>query len=221
MTWRGTGWSCFGGSGSSIMGDTWSYDLGTGTVKPCSHFVSSSIFWSVVLAIFTAPHSEGMGKVMFSQASVRSHLRGGGGAVPNPRSRKGGYPIPGLDQEGYPILLMRWEVPHPRSGWGGTSSQVWTGGTPSLLRGGTPIQDQDGGGTLVKTWWGYPPSKTGWGTPPIQDWMGSPLCKTGWGIPPLSKTGWGTPPPCLVSKASTCYPAGSVPLAFRQEDFFV
>ena len=36
---------------------------------------------------------------------------------------------------------------------------------------------------------------------------------------PLSKIGWGIPPP--ISKASTCYAAGSVPLAFTQEDFLV
>ena len=99
---------------------------------------------------FYRPHSEGMGKVMFSQTSVHSHLPGGGGR----------YPIPGPD----------WGVPHPRSGQVVPTpglneevprprSQVWMGGMP--------IQDQNGGATPpVKTWWGYPPlSKTGWGTP--------------------------------------------------------
>ena len=44
---------------------------------------------------------------------------------------------------------------------------------------------------------------------------------------PPSKTGWGTPSPnprldgVLISKASTCYAAGGVPLAFTQEDFLV
>ena len=47
-----------------------------------------------------------------------------------------------------------------------------------------------------------PPTRTGWGTPPGQDWMG---------YPPIRQS----------SKVSTCYAAGSVPLAFTQEDFLV
>ena len=80
------------------------------------------------------------------------------GGVPHPADRGvpipglGGYPISGLDR-GYPIL--GWGVPHPRSGLGGTSSQVWTGGTH-------PRSGQ----------WEYPgvppfPARTRWGTPPF------------------------------------------------------
>ena len=67
---------------------------------------------------------------------------------------------------------------------------------------------------------------TGWGTPhhwmgfPHHDWMGHPH--------PPTMTGWGTPhhdwmgyPPSPTSIASTCYPAGGMPLAFTQEDFLV
>ena len=119
------------------------------------------------------PHSEGMGKVMFSQASIRSH--------------------PILDPDG--------GYPHPRSG----------------RRGGTPSQDLMGVLPLSKTGWGTSPPplppRTGWGTP-------HPLSKTGWGTPPVQDwMGYLPPPP--VSKASTCYAAGGVALAFTQEDFLV
>ena len=163
--------------------------------------------------------------------------------VSDPRSRWG-YPIPGLDrgvphprsEQGGTPSQVHMGVPHPRSGQGypipdpdrGTPSKVWMGGTPSqvwmggyliLLTGGTPSKirmgyppcsrldvvppSRTGWGTLLsRTGWGTPPSKTGWGKylPPVQDWMGYP-------------------PP--VSKASTCYAAGGVPLPFTQEDFLV
>ena len=106
--------------------------------------------------------------------------------------RGGGVPRPRSGYGwGYPVPGL-WGYPIPGlGGWGGTLSQVWVG-IPHSRSGG------------------HPQSKTGWGTPPS---------KTGWGYPPPSKTGWGTPSP--ISKASTCYVAGSVPLAFTQEDFLV
>ena len=109
---------------------------------------------------------------------------------------KGVPPIPGQDGGGYPIPgLDGEEVLHPRSGWGG----------------GTPGQDRGGWGVWTG---GYPHVKvrTGWGTPP------SGLD----GVTPPSRTRWGTPP--LVERqssiASTCYAAGSMPLALTQ-DFLV
>ena len=156
---------------------------------------------------------------MFSQASVHSHLCVGGG----------GYPVPGLDRGGGTPSQV-W------TGGGVTLSQVWTGGTLSQVGvtqsevwtggGGVPPSKIRMGGTpdtpLIQDWMGYPP---------VQDWIGYPLSKTGWGTPLQdwmgtphpSKTGWGTPPPIRrqISKVSTCYTAGDVPLAFTQEDFLV
>ena len=112
-------------------------------------------------------HSEGMGKVMFSQASVPWHLRGGG--VPHPRSRRGG----GC---GLPHPRSRQGLSHSRSGLVGTPSHVQTGGYPIpgpvwrgvggypvlLMGGGYPIQDQDRSGVS------HPRS----GCPsPVKDWM--------------------------------------------------
>ena len=144
--------------------------------------------------------------------------------VPHPRSRWGGgphpadrgrYPVPGLNR-GYPAPGLDWgvphsrsrqEIPHPRSEqrgtpscWGGSPSQVWTGG-------GNPSQVQTGGTpSLVQTW----------GTPlPWSRLDGVPPCPGLDGVPP--------PPPIRrqISKVSTCYTAGDVPLAFMQEDFLV
>ena len=139
------------------------------------------------------PASEGWGKVIFS---VCSHLWGGG------------YPISGLVGG----------VPHPRSGWGGTPSQVWVGGTRSQVW-------MVGGkwGTPTMTGWGTS-TMTGWGTPhcdwmgyPHHDWIGYHPTMTGWGTPTM--TAWGTPPPTSI--ASTCCVAGGMPVAFTQEDFLV
>ena len=61
---------------------------------------------------FYRPHSEGMGKVMFLQASLRPHVGGGGGGRVPPSFLTGGTPS-------FPI-----------------------GDTPSFLTGGTPIPGQ-------------------------------------------------------------------------------
>ena len=124
-------------------------------------------WWSLYLPLA----SEGWREVMFSQASVRSHLRGGG--IPHPRSGWG-YPSP--VRRGAPHPRCRWGVPHTRCRWGypipgldGGYPILLTGGTPSeVWTGGTPIQDQDGGtqGTPQSRLDGLSPSKTGWGTPP-------------------------------------------------------
>ena len=60
----------------------------------------------------------------------------GRGGTPSQVWPEGGYPIPGLAR-GYPIPGLAGGVPHPRSGWGGTPSQVGGGtwGTP-LTRSG-------------------------------------------------------------------------------------
>ena len=77
-----------------------------------------------------------------------------------------------------------------------------------------------GWGTLPDLGWGIPP-RPGMGTPPPDLGQGTP------NLGQVSPSGPGTGyPPNLVwirqsSTASTCYTAGSVPLAFTQEDFLV
>ena len=66
------------------------------------------------------PHSEGMGKVMFSQASLRTHLWGGGEAPPSGQQRGRGYPLP---------RSWEWVAPPPLAGWG----------TPPPTQGGMPL----------------------------------------------------------------------------------
>ena len=130
---------------------------------------------------------------------------------PPARSGWWGYPIsgqrvlrvppwPGLDSGGY------LGYPTARSGWWGEHTQ------------GTPQPGLDGGVGVS-------------GVPPSQVWMvggtrgnprpgldGVPPTITGLGTPPTI-TGWGTPIK-QSSIASTCYAAGSMPLAFTQ-DFLV
>ena len=163
-----------------------------------------------------------MGKVIFSQASVRSHLWGRGiwltGGYPHPRSGWGvsplqvwmeGYPFPGLDGGG--------GFPLPRSGFGGgypvpgldsgvPSSQVWTG-VPHC-----------------QIWMGVPTtSGLDGSTPTVQTWEeGTPYPDLGRGTPhPGQVPGWGGGTPYQNSIAYTCYAAGGMPLAFTQEDFLV
>ena len=112
---------------------------------------------------------------------------GEGGGVPGLRSRLGGWVTPSqVWIGGYPILLM-----------GSTPPQVWMGGAPSQVwTGGVPHPGLDGEMCPHPADRGVPPSKI----------------RTGGTLGyPLPRTGWGTPP---VSKASTCYAAGGVPLAF-------
>ena len=104
-------------------------------------------------ALFYRPHSEGIGKVLFSQMSVCPHLVGGypiwltgrypylpDGGYPHP-SRQGGYPHPRSGQG----------VHHPRSGQEVPLSQVRMGG------GGTAFPQSKSGprsgwrGTLTGT----------------------------------------------------------------------
>ena len=122
---------------------------------------------SVVLYIYR-PHSVGMGKVMFSQTSVRSHLLGGyphlanvvgvplsrlGWGVPPSQVRMGAYPLP-RSRWGYSLLRSGWGYPLLRSGWGygvplpsaGWRTPCQQGGVPpsrSQVR-GYAIPGQDG-----------------------------------------------------------------------------
>ena len=85
---------------------------------------------------------------------------------------------------------------------GDTPSQVWMGVPhPRSRHRGLPIRCQDGGyPTLLMG--GTPQSKIEWGTPhPGLD-----------GYPPIRRQ---------IIKASICYAAGGLPLAFTQEDFLV
>ena len=183
--------------------------------------------------IFTA-HIQRMGEGTLFSSFVSSHLGGG-----VPKSGLWGYPIPCL-AGGVPHPRSRGKgVSHPRSGWGGTQ------GTPPPNRSGwgTPqtwdrVPPQPGMGYPL-TWDGVPPPDLGqgtpldleWGTPPRpgngvtpQTWDRVPP-RPGTGYPP--DLGWGTPPrpgmgpPPTWDIASTCYVAGSMPLAFTQEDFLV
>ena len=118
---------------------------------------------------------------MFSEVSVRPHLRGGRGC-PIPGQYGGGTPFPDLDR-GVPHPRSGRErgVTHPRSGWGVPPSQVrMVGGTLD-----TPTQDC----------MGYPLSKTGWGTLP-------PPFKTGSDNLPPSRSGWGTTRPPSGDRAA-------------------
>ena len=114
-----------------------------------------------------------------------------------------GYPIPGLD--GVHHHRSGGGLPHPRSGLG----------IPHLRSGwGYPILGLDGM---------YP------GVPSSQVWMVGvprvPPARSGWwGVPGVASLPRldGVPPPIRQSSiASTCYPAGGMPLAFTHEDFLV
>ena len=76
---------------------------------------------------------------------------------------------------------------------------------------------------VPQSWPGRYPSP-GWGYPqPGQDGIPPPPVRLGWDTPPPARSRWGTPPPPHKgqnSRVSTCYAAGSMPLAFTQKDFF-
>ena len=102
----------------------------------------------------------------------------------------GAYPVPGPDGEG------GGEICHPRSGQGGTPSQVQMGRypIPGLDWGGYPIQGLDGGyPTLLmgvphpRSGWGVPHPRSGQGGTPSQVWMGGIQDQGGgtWGVPPV------------------------------------
>ena len=99
----------------------------------------------------------------------------------------------------------------------GIWSQVLSGGTPVLV-GSTPVLVK-GTSVLAR---GYPSDIKPLPPPqPGQDW-GIPtrtvLGYWDWGT--SLRQDWGTPPPPRQnSRASTCYVAGGMPLAFMQEDF--
>ena len=80
--------------------------------------------------------------------------------------------------------------PHPRSGQGGTTFRVWTGGGdiphPRSRRGGYP-QSQLDGVPPGQDWVGYPPSRPGMGYPP-PSWLDE--------VPP--------PPPHLPTRLAVC-----------------
>ena len=83
---------------------------------------------------------------------------------------------------------------------GGGYPHPWSG------RGGTPFSGLDGGTPIRTSEGGTPPSRPGMGGPPC------PGQVSGWG------GGGGT---SNWNIACTCYAAGSMPLAFTQEDFLV
>ena len=160
--------------------------------------------------------------------------------VPHPRSGRGGTPH---QQNGIPpyTLGMGGTLGYTACSRldGVPPIQTWDRGSRYTGLDGVPHPDLGQGGypgyphprldvvPLFRTGWDTPYQQNG--IPPVQDWMGSP-CPGLDGIPPISRmgyppsqTGWGTPHqvPPTISKASTCYAAGGVPLAFTQEDFLV
>ena len=121
-----------------------------------------------------------------------------------------GYPVPGPD----------WGVPHPRSGWGVPHPRSGQGvPCPRSRWGGYPVSGLDRGYPIPGPNGRYPHPRSGWGTsvpPPPQSRLDGVIPHPGLdGVtPPLPVGG-------LIRKASTCYTAGVVPLAFTQEDFLV
>ena len=113
---------------------------------------------SQVRAGGTAPHP------ISGQAGVYPNFRSGQGVPLQSRSqvRMGGYPD--LNSiVGTPCQVRMAElgtsIPDPRSGQGGTPSQVRMGGVPHPRSRGNPIPGQDGGTpSQVRTGWGVPPS---------------------------------------------------------------
>ena len=106
-------------------------------------------------------------------------------------------------------------------GGGVTPSKIWKGVPhPTMTGWGTPPPAMTGWG-----WIGYPPP---WrdgvtppthhhdrmGYPPGQDWMGYTPGQDWMVYPPPTMTGWGTLPIRQSIIVSTCYMAGSMPLAF-------
>ena len=143
-------------------------------------------------------HSEGMGKILFSQVSVclsrRMVLPSGWPRVPLPPCVMGGGGYPYPSQSGYPILPI----------------------------GGTPFPGLDGGYPIPRSRWGYPVPRSGWGTP-SQVRTGVPLMQTWVGGYPRPDVGTGQGgTPNRNSIACTCNAAGGgMPLGFTQEDFLV
>ena len=109
----------------------------------------------------------------------------------------------------------------------GVPPSGWQAATPIQLMGGSSIWLTGGGGTHLADrgiphlanrglppsgWWGVPTSGLD-GSIPHRDWMEYPTHQD-----------WmGTPSPAPIrrqsSRASTCYAAGGMPLAFKQENF--
>ena len=158
---------------------------------------------------FYRPHPKDGGTYCF-QFVCQSTSRGG-----YPSQIWGGNPSKVWLAGEYPFLaLAGWGVPHPRSGG---------------LRRGYPIPGLDGGYPPNQVRIGYPqpgldgvPPRPGMGNPPGPG-MGYP---PGPGMVPPGP-GMGYPPdlgrgtPLTWDIASTCYAAGSMPVAFTQEDFLV
>ena len=73
--------------------------------------------------------------------------------------------------------------------------------------------------------WGYPSPSWGYpriGVPPARTGLGYPLATTGLGYPHgQDRTGVPLPLPGQNSRASTCYAACGMPLAFTWKDFLV
>ena len=171
----------------------------------CERYCTTNTAITLGIQFLLPSASEGWGKVI---VSVCPHFRGRG------------YPVTGLDG-GTPSQVQMRGTPSQVQ-MGGTPSQVYTGGT-LFCWWGTPSKIKTGGTPHippVQDWMGYPHPRDD-GVPPIQDWMGYPHPSLDEVSPPIQEGMGYLPPPSPINKASTCYAAGGVPLAFTQEDFLV
>ena len=145
---------------------------------------SRKLWWSSIRMKIKLlpPASEGWGKVI---VSVCPHLR------------EGGFPVPRLGGG----------IPHPKSRWRGTPSQVWVWGYPIPGLGGGNLVPGFGGGTSSQVWVGMYPIPglgggypiPGWGGTPFQVWVGDiPIPGLGRGTP--SQVWQGTPSQVWVGR---------------------
>ena len=108
--------------------------------------------------------------------------------------------------------------PHPSWwGWVGNSSSQWGWGPYPLWQTGGKYPHLANGGYTHLANKGYPHLADGGYL--HQDWMGYPMFRTGWWYPLPHQDRMGVLPTPPVrrqsSRASTCYVAGGMPLAFR------
>ena len=130
---------------------------------------------------------------------------------------------PHLANGGYPNLTDRGIPP---SGWPGQYPHLADGVTPGYSLSeldGVPLLGLDRG-TPIGTGWGYPQSELDGILHICLDWMGAPPSGLDRVPPSILGLAGGTPDLPIrrqSSRANTRYAAGSMPLAFAQEDFLV
>ena len=124
----------------------------------------------------------------------------------------GGTPVPGSFPGHWYQVLSRG---YPTPGWG---YPVPDWGYPGQVRMGYPQQGLDG--VLPQPGQDGVPLQPELGWPPWPG-LGYPPSWAGLGHPASARSGWGSPHPGQNSRVSTCYTAGSMPLAVMQDDLLV